>query len=67
LCAGIDLFLPFFLDCVTFGGEICVKGGAMCFDFFNIYFGAVCDERLAHSGSMNHLLLAVLLKIKISL
>jgi hypothetical protein len=39
----------------------------MCFNCFRIYFGAVCDERLAHSGSMNHLLLAVSLKIKISL
>lgn len=39
----------------------------MFFNFLNIYFGAVCGERLVPSGSMNHLFWAVLLKIKFSL
>lgn len=41
--------------------------GYVFFNFLNIYFGAVYGERLVHSGSMNHLFWAVLLKIKVSL
>lgn len=44
------------------GRDVCVKGeavGSVLFFFFNFskyILGAVCDERLIHSGSMNNLL-----------
>lgn len=66
MCEGIESDLFSLWSGLCGFWEMRVRGYVF-FNFLNIYFGAVYGERLVHSGSMNHLFWAVLLKIKVSL
>lgn len=54
---SLDRFFVLVWAVWLLGGDVCERGEVVVvFYFLKYIFGAVCDERLIHSGSMNNLL-----------